>query len=66
MCRLLVKSRKTNKAKRIDPSCRNHGSCPACKANRLHQSNKALKSTEDQEKAFDELVKEAQELNLGY
>ena len=28
------------KAKAIDTSCRNHGSCPWCKANRLHQVKK--------------------------
>ena len=25
------------KAKAVDASCRNHGSCPWCKANRLHK-----------------------------
>lgn len=25
------------KAKAIDKTCRNHGSCPQCKANRLHK-----------------------------
>lgn len=24
-------------SKAIDPSCRNHGSCPWCKRNRLHK-----------------------------
>lgn len=24
-------------AKAVDPSCRNHGSCPWCKENRLHK-----------------------------
>lgn len=28
-----MKWRKTNKAKKIDSSCRNHGSCPWCKGN---------------------------------
>lgn len=29
-------------AKAIDRSCRNHGSCPWCTANRLYSSKKAL------------------------
>ena len=24
-------------SKAVDPSCRNHGSCPWCKSNRLHK-----------------------------
>lgn len=28
------------KSKAIDSSCRNHGSCPYCKGNRLHNRNK--------------------------
>ncbi len=28
--------RKTNRAKRVVNSCRNHGSCPQCKGNRTH------------------------------
>lgn len=28
------------KAKAIDPTCRNHRSCPYCKGNRLHNSRK--------------------------
>lgn len=28
------------KAKAIDASCRNHGSCPACKENRMHKNKK--------------------------
>ena len=24
-------------AKSVDPSCRNHGSCPWCRSNRLHK-----------------------------
>ncbi len=26
--------------KAIDPSCRNHGSCPVCRDNRLHKFKK--------------------------
>lgn len=28
------------KAKAVDPSCRNHGSCPWCEENRLHKNKK--------------------------
>lgn len=44
-----MKTRKTNKAKRVDKTCRNHGSCPACKSNRLHQVNKAQDKAEYRE-----------------
>jgi len=27
-------------AKRVDPSCRNHGGCPYCEENRLYQDKK--------------------------
>lgn len=37
------------KAKAIDISCRNHGSCPYCKNNRLYQVKKALNSAKDRE-----------------
>ena len=29
-----------HKSKRFDKTCRNHGSCPYCKDNRLHNRNK--------------------------
>jgi hypothetical protein len=35
------------KAKAVDTNCRNHGSCPYCKANRLHTANKALEQAKD-------------------
>ncbi len=28
-------------AKSIDPTCRNHGSCPWCQENRLHKDKKS-------------------------
>ena len=38
------------KAKAIDRSCRNHGSCPYCKSNRLYKNVKRLNSSkEDQQ-----------------
>ena len=36
-----MKTRKTNKAKTIDPSCKNHGSCPWCRGNRTHANRRA-------------------------
>lgn len=35
------------KAKACDRSCRNHGSCPYCKSNRLHK----FKKSEEKSKA---------------
>lgn len=32
--------KKYTKAKAIDSTCRNHGSCPWCKENRLHKFTK--------------------------
>jgi len=32
-------------AKAIDCSCRNHGSCPHCEANRLYSTKKRLEKT---------------------
>ena len=29
-------------AKAIDPTCRNHGGCPACESNRMHKFEKAM------------------------
>lgn len=34
------------KAKAIDKTCRNHGSCDWCKSNRLYQSKKELERCE--------------------
>ncbi|OMF08757.1 hypothetical protein BK127_27835 [Paenibacillus sp. FSL H7-0331] len=34
------KRKKYYGAKSIDRTCRNHGSCPRCKGNRLHKYNK--------------------------
>jgi hypothetical protein len=31
------------KAKAIDPTCRNHGSCPYCRENRTHQGKRISK-----------------------
>ena len=31
-------------AKAVDKSCRNHGSCPYCRDNRLHKFNKSRRS----------------------
>ena len=36
-----MKSRKTNRAKRHDPGCRNNGSCACCRGNRTHANKRA-------------------------
>lgn len=43
-----MKKRKTNKAKRVDGSCRNHGSCAYCEGCRLYQSIKGLMKAKQQ------------------
>lgn len=35
------------KAKAVDKTCRNHGSCPYCKGNRLHNSKKRILAAKD-------------------
>lgn len=35
------------KAKAIDPTCRNHGSCDVCKRNRLYKFKKAEMQGQD-------------------
>lgn len=37
------------KAKAIDPSCRNHKSCPWCKRNRMIQELRAKQSADERE-----------------
>lgn len=39
-----------HKAKSVDKTCRNHGSCPRCKSNRQYQGKKAALSAEEQER----------------
>ena len=34
-------------AKAIDKTCRNHGGCPACLANRLHSTTKRKLAADD-------------------
>jgi len=36
------------KAKAVDKTCRNHGSCPACRINRKHKNRKKELSSEEQ------------------
>lgn len=43
-----MRSRKTNKAKRVCNSCRNHGWCPTCRGNRTHATRKRIAATEVQ------------------
>ena len=33
-------------AKKVDHTCRNHGSCPYCRGNRLFNTRKRLQGTE--------------------
>ena len=40
-------SRKTNKAKRVDGGCRNHGACPWCRGNRTYQGRKAKQAADE-------------------
>ena len=37
-------------SKRIDKTCRNHGSCDYCKGNRLYSSKKAMDAVNDKMK----------------
>lgn len=40
------KRKRYRRAKAVDRSCRNHGSCPYCRSNRLH-ANKRRKPLEE-------------------
>ena len=40
------------KAKAVDKTCHNHGSCPYCKSNRLHKYQKRLLSAKDKVTLF--------------
>ncbi len=42
-------------AKSIDPSCRNHGSCPWCLGNRMHKHVKKQQKMDDSIKDFRDL-----------
>lgn len=33
--------------KAVDKTCRNHGSCPACRKNRLYKNNKEVTTNAD-------------------
>lgn len=37
-------------SKRVDRTCRNHGSCDYCKGNRLYSTKKAMDSAKEQMK----------------
>lgn len=47
-----MKKRKTNNGKRVDSTCRNHGSCDWCKGNRLHHSDKGIMVSNEQLKEY--------------
>ena len=48
-------------SKAFDPTCRNHGGCPACEDNRKYQEKKLLEMSdsimEEYEEAYEELAK---------
>ncbi len=44
--------KKYRKSKAIDKTCRNHGSCPYCKGNRLKKFYTKLESAKEKEKNF--------------
>lgn len=48
-----MKQRKINRAKRIDPSCRNHGTCPHCRGNRLYQAQREIEKAKDKEREYE-------------
>ena len=48
-----MKKRQINKAKRVDHTCRNNGTCDYCKGSRLHQAQKAMVSASEQEDNYD-------------
>ena len=40
-------------SKAFDKSCRNHGGCPYCEANRMHSTNvRKMKGIEDEDKSI--------------
>ena len=43
-------------AKLVDESCRNHGGCPYCEGNRLHQQRKEEERTKNFKKEVEEWV----------
>lgn len=50
------KRKKFYGAKAVDCSCRNHGSCPWCKGNRLHKIKVAKVAWEDEMYFLDEFM----------
>ena len=58
-----MKSRKTNRAKAVDSACRNHGPCPWCRSNRLHQAIREMYRANDLEMEF-RREQDAQFVNL--
>ena len=43
-----------HKSKRFDKTCRNHGSCPYCRDNRLHNRNKTEEDSQLKIKEWEE------------
>jgi len=46
--------RRHHGSKALDRSCRNHGSCPRCQDDRLHQAHKATAAADQKLKDFRE------------
>jgi hypothetical protein len=53
-----MKKRKTNKAKRVDSHCKNHGECPWCRGNRTHSSKRRAPADEKHPRNGDGFVHE--------
>ena len=49
-----MKKRQINKAKRVDHSCKNNGTCGYCKSSRLHQAHKEEVKADDKLRREDE------------
>lgn len=45
-----MKNRDINRAKRVDPHCKNNNICGACRSSRLNQANKELQRSQEQMK----------------
>jgi hypothetical protein len=47
-----VKSRKTNRAKRVSSGCRNHGTCGVCRGNRTAANERAVPADAAEQEAL--------------
>ena len=44
--------RKSNRAKRVDRTCRNHGGCPVCRGSRTYQGRREAAACDAQMREF--------------